>query len=171
MWADLFFLKEFPYFNILNLCFNWSIVTLQCCVSLCCTIKWISYMCTYSPCLMDLPPNPPIPPLYVEKIPWRRAGQPTPVFFAWRIPWTEEPVDYSTWGWKELDTTEWLTFKVITGHPAVLPVLHSSFSLASVLHRVGHDWHDLAVATVYICRFYSLNSSHHLWAKLLNKLP
>ena len=23
--------------------------------------------------------------------PWRRAWQPTPVFPAWRIPWTEEP--------------------------------------------------------------------------------
>ena len=29
----------------------------------------------------------------VRKIPWRRgrAWQPTPVFLAWRIPWTEEP--------------------------------------------------------------------------------
>ena len=25
---------------------------------------------------------------------------------AWRIPWTEEPEDYSPWGRKELDTTE-----------------------------------------------------------------
>ena len=25
------------------------------------------------------------------KTPWRRAQQPTPVFFAWRIPWTREP--------------------------------------------------------------------------------
>ena len=28
---------------------------------------------------------------WVEKIPWRRAWQPTPVFPAWEIPWTEEP--------------------------------------------------------------------------------
>ena len=28
---------------------------------------------------------------WVGKIPWRRAWQPTPVIFAWRIPWTEEP--------------------------------------------------------------------------------
>ena len=26
--------------------------------------------------------------------------------FAWRIPWTEEPVGYSPWGHKELDMTE-----------------------------------------------------------------
>ena len=25
---------------------------------------------------------------------------------AWKIPWTEEPVGYSPWGCKELDTTE-----------------------------------------------------------------
>ena len=25
---------------------------------------------------------------------------------AWKIPWTEEPVGYSPWGRKELDTTE-----------------------------------------------------------------
>ena len=25
---------------------------------------------------------------------------------SWRIPWTEEPADYSPWGCKESDTTE-----------------------------------------------------------------
>ena len=25
---------------------------------------------------------------------------------AWKIPWTEEPVGYSPWGFKESDTTE-----------------------------------------------------------------
>jgi len=29
-----------------------------------------------------------------------------PSILAWRIPWTEEPVDYSPRGHKELDTTE-----------------------------------------------------------------
>ena len=28
---------------------------------------------------------------WIGKIPRNRARQPTPVFFAWRIPWTEEP--------------------------------------------------------------------------------
>ena len=28
----------------------------------------------------------------------------------WKIPWTEEPVSYSPWGRKELDTTEQLHF-------------------------------------------------------------
>ena len=35
---------------------------------------------------------------------------------AWKIPWTEEPVGYSPWGCKELDTTEQLHFlSEITG--------------------------------------------------------
>ena len=32
---------------------------------------------------------------------------------AWRIPWIGEPVGYSPWGRKELDTTEWLTLLVV----------------------------------------------------------
>ena len=28
---------------------------------------------------------------WARKIPWRRSWPPTPVFLAWRIPWTEEP--------------------------------------------------------------------------------
>ena len=31
---------------------------------------------------------------------------------AWRIPWTEEPSGYSTWGHKESAMTEWLTFSL-----------------------------------------------------------
>ena len=29
---------------------------------------------------------------------------------AWKIPWTEEPGGYSSWGHKESDMTEWLHF-------------------------------------------------------------
>ena len=28
---------------------------------------------------------------WVRKSPWRRAWQPTPVFLAWKTPWTVEP--------------------------------------------------------------------------------
>ena len=44
--------------------FNQGVVAIQCWVSFCCPMKWISYMYTYIPSLLKLPPIPtPIPPL------------------------------------------------------------------------------------------------------------
>ena len=41
---------------------NWNKVALQRCDRFCCTTKWISYMCTYSPSLLDFPAHPhPVP--------------------------------------------------------------------------------------------------------------
>ena len=49
---------------------------------------------------------------WVRKIPWSRKWQPTPVFFAWRIPWTEEPGGLQSlgsqgvrYGWNNLACT------------------------------------------------------------------
>ena len=50
----------------------------------------------------------------VERIPWRRAWQPSPVFLPGKSPWTERSLaGYSLWGHKESDTTERLS----TEHP------------------------------------------------------
>ena len=43
---------------------------------------------------------------WLRKIPWRRALQPTPVFFPRESLGQRGPVGYSSWGPKELDRTE-----------------------------------------------------------------
>ena len=43
---------------------------------------------------------------WVEKIPWRRKQQPTPVFLLGKYHGERSLVGYSPWGCKELDTTE-----------------------------------------------------------------
>ena len=53
---------------------------------------------------------------WVGKVPWRREGQPTPVFLPGEFHGQRSPVGYSPWGHKESDMTEQLT----------LPLFHSS---------------------------------------------
>ena len=44
---------------------------------------------------------------WTEKIPWRRAWQPTSVFLSGESPWTDESLaGYSPWDGKESDATE-----------------------------------------------------------------
>ena len=47
--------------------------------------------------------------LWVGKIPWKRARQPTPVFLPEESPWTEKPGGLQSMGRKELDATEQLS--------------------------------------------------------------
>ena len=55
---------------------------------------------------------------WVRKIPWRRKWQPTPVFLPGKFHGQRSLAGYSSWGCKELDTTEQLN------HP------HSVFHIA-----------------------------------------
>ena len=45
---------------------------------------------------------------WVRKNPWRREGQPTPVFLPAEFHGQRSLVSYSPWSCKELDMTEWL---------------------------------------------------------------
>ena len=48
--------------------------------------------------------------LWVQKIPWKRAWQPTPVFLPGESQGQRSLVGYCPWGRKESDTTEQLSF-------------------------------------------------------------
>ena len=49
----------------------------------------------------------------VQEDPWRREWLPTPIFLPGEFHWQRSLVDYSPWGYKESDTTEWLTLSFI----------------------------------------------------------
>ena len=51
--------------------------------------------------------------VWIGKIPWRRAWQPTPVCLPGKSHGQKNLVGYSPWGCKDLDMTELLTFNNI----------------------------------------------------------
>ena len=54
--------------------------------------------------------NPPVMrEIWVEKIPWRRARQPTPLFLPGESPGPRSLAGCSPWGCKDLDMTERLS--------------------------------------------------------------
>ena len=98
---------------------------------------------------------------------WRSTWQPTPALVPGKSHGRRGLVGFSPWGCEESDTTEWLHFHFHalekematlssvfawripgTGEPGGLPSMG--------LHKVGHDWSDLAAAAAGI----SLN---HFW--------
>ena len=91
---------------------------------------------------------------------WRRQWQPTPVLLPGKSHGWRSLVGCSPWGREELDTNERLPFhfslsleKEMATHSSVLawriPGVVEPGGLPSMgLHRVGHDWSDLAAAAL-----------------------
>ena len=52
--------------------------------------------------------------LLVGRISWRRKWQPTPIFLSGKSHGWRSLVDYSSWGCKESDITEWLRFHFLS---------------------------------------------------------
>ena len=51
---------------------------------------------------------------WVGKIPWRRKWQPTPMFLPGKSHGQRSLADYSSWGHRELDMTEWLLLLLLS---------------------------------------------------------
>ena len=81
---------------------------------------------------------------WIEKISWKRARQPTPVFLPGESLWTEEPPGYSSGGCKESDITEQLRMALLT-----------SFNLNYFLKTLSPHTFPLGVRIVFIF-FYDL---------------
>ena len=92
---------------------------------------------------------------------WRRQWQPTPVLLPGKSQGQKSLVGCSPWGHEESDTTEWLHFPISlsyigkgNGNPLHylawrIPGTAEPGGLLSVgLHRVRHDWSDLAAVAV-----------------------
>ena len=90
---------------------------------------------------------------------WRRQWQPTPVLLPGKSHGRRSLVGCSPWGCKESDTTEWLHFHALEKEMATsssdlawrIPGMGEPGGLPSLgLHRVGHDWSDLAAAAAAV---------------------
>ena len=85
---------------------------------------------------------------WIEKIPWRRAWQPTPVSLSGKSHEQRSPAGYSPWGRKELDATEHTTTHTHTQNTLLysiqllnLTLLHEAFSMSSNIISM-HGFND-----------------------------
>ena len=63
---------------------------------------------------------------WVEKIPWRKERLPMPILLPGEFHGQRSLAGYSPWGWKELDTTQWLTslYWLLNSPPLDFSTLH-----------------------------------------------
>ena len=83
--------------------------------------------------------------LWVKKIPWRRAWQPTPVFLPGEFQWTESLAPIVHKVAKNWTLLKWPTEKAMAPHSSTLawkiPWMEEPGRLQSMGPlRVGHDW-------------------------------
>ena len=90
---------------------------------------------------------------------WKRQWQPTPVLLPGESHGWRSLVGCSPWGHYESDMTKWLHFhaleKEMAAHSSVLAwriqgTREPGGLLSMGLHRVEHNWSDLAAAAVFI---------------------
>ena len=91
---------------------------------------------------------------WVRKIPWRREGQPTPVFLPGESHGQRSLVGYSPWGHKELDGTAWPTHT----HKVRCSSQHGSFHPDSEVARWTWLW--LYANCITQARNLALSSPH-----------
>ena len=91
-------------------------------------------------------------PDLIQKIPWRREWQPTPVFLPREFHGQRSLAGYSTWGHKELDTTEWLALSLSlqTSDLSVLQKCIVSFSKGSLLWAFIFLWRFPCICKILI---------------------
>ena len=106
---------------------------------------------------------------------WRRQWHPTPVLLPGKSRGQRSLVGCSPWGPEEWDTTEWLHFHFSlscigegNGNPPQCSCLENprdgeAGGLPSMgLHRVGHEWSDLAAAAAALKYFSLLDYSLYI---------
>ena len=91
---------------------------------------------------------------WVWKIPWRRAGQPTPVFLPGESHGQRSLVGYSPWGGKESDTAERLN----TQHTSTDHISKRKLSSALASKILEITWVKKGEGPQYLVYRHSLNT-------------
>ena len=96
----------------------------------------------------------------VEKIPWRRAWQPTPVFLPGKFHGQRSLAGYSPWDCKELDVTE-CTHVYTHTHTSGITLLWFQFCLLNISCYWSWYWSSglfLTTDGILIARFNDINT-------------
>ena len=103
--------------------------------------------------------------LWVGKIPWRRERLPTAVFWP-----GEFHGQYSLWGHRKSDTTEWLPLSFSVNHRLKSHASFPGWSINKLLHDSGSPFLQLSDHRSYVLRYWNLNiKAYWLPGALLGK--